>query len=116
MEKGERYSILLTLLADTGENSLKTRKAIISGGEAGLIQLISEIALNILQGKLSISYYYKRKLSVYADVIRKISSRKTKRSQRRYLCHSNSEAVALMLKAVLPHIQALIKSHPDLLS
>lgn len=113
MEKFHRYSTLLTLLADTSNNTEETRKAILLSADVRLIRVISEISLNILHGKLPITQYYKRKLENEADTIRKLSSKQLKHSGKRKLCYSKANTIGLMLKSVLHNILGLIKLDPN---
>ncbi|MEO1263986.1 MAG: hypothetical protein AAFZ15_34590 [Bacteroidota bacterium] len=112
MEKIDRYSTLLSLLAETSTNTEETRKAILISADARLIRIISEISLNILHGKLPITSYYKRKLSGEADTIRRLSSNQLKHTGKRKLCYLKANVIGLMLKSVLQHILALIESDP----
>lgn len=110
MDKQERYTTIVKLLADSSNSTANTRKAILMSHDERLLRIISETALNILQAQLPITKYYKNRLAQHVDVIRKLGSKGVKPSTKRKLCYTKANEVGLMLKAVLPHLIALINS------
>lgn len=102
------HMTMLKLLADINIESQDVRKAILISCDSKLIKIIGEIALNLLRGNLPLSYYYKKKLEPHVDIIRRIGSEKVKGRQRKQLCSTHPNIVALLIKSVLNHVIATL--------
>lgn len=111
MKKGERHVAILSLLGENSKSSKETRKAIILAEGDWLIKFLSEVAMNILSGSLTVSKHYKKLLSHHAALIRKLGRQSGPSSvERRQMCASNADVISLMITATQQHIIPLIKS------
>lgn len=84
---------------------IKVQKGILESAEDNFIQLLGEIALNILSETIELSNYFKTKLQKIAWFIRLIGSEKVKPKARRKLCIKYINFLILMLKAVKPQLK-----------
>ena len=76
-------------------------KALLSHVNKNQILVVAEIARNILNGVVALPREYKRSLKLYKRIIRELSNNDATLSSRRYLIHSKSDVVSLLIKSVL---------------
>lgn len=109
-EAGNRKyaSQVISLLADTSSDTVKTRTAILRKTSDDLIKLIAETARNFLDKRLPVTGYYKNLLRNHATVIRKLAWPRYKLRRRRKLCVQNPDSVGLLLKAVLSDLLGIL--------
>lgn len=81
------------------------QKSILRAADPDFIQYVGEVALNILEGVVPLSPYFKRKLKPHAQVIRSLGSSRVKQVTRRKLCVKHTALVARMLTAALPYLR-----------
>lgn len=113
MKKVKRVLAILSLLGDGSKSSQETRKALIVSEGTWLVKFLSEIAMNILSGSVTLSKHYKKLLSHHAAVIRGLGKRGGQAiTERRHLCIANIDVVSLMITAAQEHIVPLIESNP----
>jgi hypothetical protein len=79
-------------------------RAILKKCDDSFIHFIGEVALNVLQGSVPISSYYKRKLKKSADFIRSLASKSVKSDTRRRIILKQIATVLILVKAIKKHL------------
>jgi hypothetical protein len=90
-----------------GKAGPKLRKAIINSCDKELLNAISEIVLNVLNGTVNLSNCSKRKLRKPKTPLRLVDKRVTTSAKRRYIVQRGGFLLPL-LGAVLPTIAILL--------
>ena len=94
----KKHEAILRILAK-GKPSVV--RAIINESKTDLINLLSQCALNILNGNVPLNKRHKRRLKKYASGLRKLASKKTSLKSRKSIIQQGGFIPAL-LGAVLP--------------
>ena len=92
------------LLQHLAKASEQTAKAVLRTLDSEQTQVIGEIFDNLLGGAIKLHSTNKAAIAPYADIIRKLASRKIKSKTRRSLLAKHSQIVSLVLKALLPKL------------
>ena len=103
MEQIWKHMDFLELIANPA--SRQQVKALISTSTEEQLNTISELALNLLQGRVKLSKYYKYNLAKDADFIRELANRRVGSHKRRSLALSHFKTITLLLRACLKPIR-----------
>ena len=98
-----KHMDFLELIANPASN--RQVKALISTSTEEQLNIISELALNLLQYRIKLSKYYKNLLVKDADFIRMLANRGVGSQKRRNLVLNNIKATSVLLKVCLKHIR-----------
>jgi cystathionine beta-lyase family protein involved in aluminum resistance len=79
-------------------------RAILKECDDSFIQFIGEVALNVINGNVSISKHYKSKLKKHAHFIRSLASKSVKSDTRRRIILKQIETVVTLVKAIKEHL------------
>ena len=93
-----QQSPFLKLLYDCSPTQ---RKALIESASREQLEALSQIALNILRGNLSVSETHKKKLKEYKDVIRSLGSRSVSLTRKKNALLNFHSLLPLLVKPVL---------------
>ena len=85
--------------------SKQQAEALISTSTKEQINIISELALNLLQERIKMTDYYKYKLMEDAPFIRELASRNVRSEKRRSEALNHLNTTSLLLRACLKHIR-----------
>ena len=80
-------------------------KALISTSTDEQLNIISELALNLLQERVKLSKYYKSKLIQEASFIRELANKQIGSKKRRSITLDHINTTSLILRACLKHIR-----------
>ena len=84
--------------------SKEQAKALISTSTQEQLNILSELALNVLQETIPLSKYYKSLLISDANVIRKLGDRRVQTKKRRGLAELHIKTISTLLTACLKSI------------
>ena len=102
MDKLRDHRVFLQMLS---KSNGKYRKALLTGAPPEIIHLLSECALNILQGTITLTKEEKSKLRPHKNELRKIATTRTSNRTKKKLIQKGGMLNALLkpvLKAALP--------------
>lgn len=80
----------------------KLRKTLIQHAERAQMEALSQIAVNILRGNVSLSEVHKKKLKRYKETIRSLASRRVSLARKRQFLLKYHALVQLLIKPVIP--------------
>ena len=80
-------------------------KALISTSTEEQLNILSELALNVLQETIPLSRYYKNLLISDANVIRKLGDRRVQAKKRRSLAEHHLKTISTLLTVCLKNIR-----------
>ena len=84
-------------------------KAILRGADKDLLQCLSECALNILKGNVSLKPSEKARLTKYRQKLRKVADKKVSLKQKHKIVQTGGFAPALLAPLLAPLIAPLAK-------
>ena len=111
MDKLRDNRVFLEMLSKSNN---KYRKALLSGAPPEIIHLLSECALNILKGTITLTKEEKSKLRPHKNALRKIATKRVSNRTKKKIIQKGGMLNALLkpvLKAALPIVvDQIIKS------
>jgi len=93
--------------------SPKLRKALLADLPPEIVQLLSECALNILKGTITLSKYHKDKLKKYRKSLHTLSKKKTSLAKKKKIIQKGGFLPAILggvLPALIPAITEIVKA------
>ena len=90
--------VLIKVLVESDDVILN--KAILKSVHDNFIELLGDIALNILEEVIELSPYYLGRLRPHEDTLSLLSSSRVKGRRRRMICYKECDVITLMLRAV----------------
>ena len=103
MERIWKHMDFLGLLATSP--SIQQARALVSTSTNEQVNVISELALNLLQGRIRFSDYYRRELKKDATFIRQLADRRIQTEKRRSLVLDHLQTTSLLLKVCLKRVR-----------
>ena len=103
MERIWKHMDFLGLLATPV--SIHQARALISTSTDEQLNIISELALNLLQRRFKFSEYYRKELKKDADFIRHLADRRIPTEKKRSLTLNRLKTTSLLLKVCLKRIR-----------
>ncbi len=104
MEKLKDHRVFLQMLS---KSNPKYRKTLINGAPPEIMKLLSECALNILKGTITLSNDEKTKLRKHKNQLRQMATTKVTNKQKKKIVQKGGMLQAMLkpiLKAALPHV------------
>lgn len=102
MDRIWKHMDFLGLIANPA--SKRQVRALLSTSTEEQLNVISELALNVLQYRIKLSKYYKTLLAKDADFIRTLANRSVGSQKRRNLVLNNIKTTSVLLKVCLKRI------------
>ena len=78
------------------------RKKLLEGAPPRIIQLLSQCAMNILQGQIMLTATQKKKLSKHKSSLRQLASHKTSHTQKKKILQKGGLLPAFLLPLLAP--------------
>jgi len=102
-----------TLLKMLHKASPKLRKALLADLPPEIVQLLSECALNILRGTITLSKYHKDRLKRYIRGLHTLSKKNTSIAKKKKIIQTGGFLPAILggvLPALIPAITEIVKA------